>query len=286
MATTTFESTGELLERERELSSLTDALADIGSNGRGRLAFVRGEAGVGKTALVRRFCSLVPTRILWGGCEPLFTPRPLGPFLDIAEAAGGELARATAGEPKPYEVAAELLRELGGSATTAVVVEDVHWADEATLDVLRLLARRIDSVPALLVATYRDDELDRRHPLRGVLGELGTRALRVVVEPLSPDGVAELAASHPVDPGELYRKTNGNPFFVNEVLAGGGQEIPNTVRDAILARAARLSTGASPVPGRIVHSDPRFSTESGHLSTARGRREARSRAGAGLSLRR
>jgi len=245
MATTTFESTGELLERAHEVSSLSDALAAIGSDGRGRLALVRGEAGVGKTALVRRFCELSPpARILWGSCEPLFTPRPLGPFLDIAQAVGGELARATAGEPKPYEMASELLRELGGSAPTTVVVEDLHWADEATLDVLRLVARRIDSVPALLVATYRDDELDRRHPLRGVLGELGTRAVRVVVEPLSPHGVAELAASHPVDAHELYRKTNGNPFFVTEALAAGLAGVPETVRDAVLARAALLGARA------------------------------------------
>src|SRR5437867_5523646 len=123
MGTMTYQSTGQLLERADELSSLAAVLAGVGADRRGRLALVRGEAGVGKTALIRRFCELADaTRTLWGSCEPLFTPRPLGPFLDIAEIAGGELARATAGEPKPYEVAAELLRELAGSAATAVVV--------------------------------------------------------------------------------------------------------------------------------------------------------------------
>ena len=258
MATTTFESTSELLERASELARLADALSAVRSERQGRFAFVRGEAGVGKTSLVRRFCALAPeTRVLWGGCEPLFTPRPLGPFLDIAETAGGELARATSGEPKPYELAAELLRELGGSRTTAVIVEDVHWADEATLDVLRLLARRIESVPALLVATYRDDELDRRHPLRGVLGELGRRALRIVVEPLSPTAVGELAASNTIDAEELYRKTNGNPFFVTEALAAGGAGVPETVRDAVLARAAPLTASAREVLDAVAVVPPR-----------------------------
>jgi DNA-binding CsgD family transcriptional regulator/tetratricopeptide (TPR) repeat protein len=102
-------------------------------------------------------------------------------------------------------------------------------------------------VRTLLVATYRDDELDRRHPLLGVLGELGGRALRIVVEPLSPDAVGELAASYTIDGEELYRKTNGNPFFVTEALAAGGAGVPETVRDAVLARAAQLSPAAREV---------------------------------------
>ncbi len=172
------------------LAALAELLADVTATGQGRLVLVRGEAGVGKTALVRRFCEdEQPARVLWGGCDALFTPRPLGPFLDVAHAAGGELDRVATSGAKPYEVAAALMRELEGSAACIVVVEDVHWADEATLDVLRIVARRIEALPALIVATYRDDELDRRHPLRMVLGELafGQRTARVVVESLSPD---------------------------------------------------------------------------------------------------
>ena len=238
----------ELLERSHELSALADSLAGVVESARGRLVLVRGEVGVGKTALARRFCDEQRSgaRVLWGACDALFTPRPLGPFLDIARAAGGELERVAASAPRPYEFAGALMRELSGPPSTVVVVEDVHLADEATLDVLRIVTRRVETLPALIVVTFRDDELDRRHPLRSLLGELtaGERAARIVVEPLSPAAVATLAAPHAVDVDELYRKTNGNPFFVTEALASAGAEVPDTVRDAVLARAARLSSGA------------------------------------------
>jgi DNA-binding CsgD family transcriptional regulator len=242
-----------LLERAPELSVLSDSLAAVVASAHGRLVLVRGEAGVGKTALVRRCCDdQRSARVLWGACDALFTPRPLGPFLDIAQAAGGELERVAASGAPPYEVAGALMRELIGSPSSVVVVEDLHWADEATLDVLRIVARRVETLPALIVVTYRDDELDRRHPLRSLLGELmlGDRAARVVVEPLSPEAVTSLAAAHRVgvdicvDVDDLYSKTNGNPFFVTEALAAAGAEVPDTARDAVLARAARLSSGA------------------------------------------
>ena len=128
---------------------------------------------------------------------------------------------------------------------TVVVLEDVHWADEGTLDVLRLLGRRLRSTPALVIASYRDDELARSHPLRVVLGEVArSDASRLRLDPLSADAVARLAEPHGVDGGELYRSTAGNPFFVSEVLAAGQGEIPQTVRDAVLARASGLSAPA------------------------------------------
>ena len=126
------------------------------------------------------------------------------------------------------------------------MIEDLHWADEATLDVVKLLVRRIEGAPALILASYRDDELDRAHPLRLVLGEFATGQAveRLKLESLSPAAVATLAEPHGVDVDELYRKTEGNPFFVTEVLAAGEDEIPDTIRDAVLARAARLSPAA------------------------------------------
>ena len=238
----------ELLERGSALAALAGLLEDVSATGHGRLVLVRGEAGVGKTALVRRFTDdAAPVRVLRGTCDPLYTPRPLGPFLDIAHTTGGELERAATGGVKPYEVAAALMRELEGAAPSVVLIEDVHWADEATLDVLRIVARRVETLPVLIVATYRDDELDRRHPLRRALGELnhGDRTTRLAVEPLSPEAVAALAAPHGVDADDLYRKTNGNAFFVTEVLAADGAEVPDTARDAVLARAARLSPEAT-----------------------------------------
>ena len=125
----------------------------------------------------------------------------------------------------------------------------MHWADEATLDVLRLLARRVETVPALVIASYRDDELDPAHPLRIVLGELTTtqNVGRMKLVLLSPGAVAQLAEPYGVDADELYRKTAGNPFFVVEALAAGAEGIPETVREAVLARAARLSPAARTV---------------------------------------
>jgi DNA-binding CsgD family transcriptional regulator/tetratricopeptide (TPR) repeat protein len=240
---------GVLLERAAELSMLVDCLEAVERSSRGQVLLVGGEAGVGKTTLVRRFCEQrgQSARILWGACDPLFAPSPLGPLLDVAEETGGELEAVVARGAMPYEVAAALAHELSARAPTVFVLEDVHWADEATLDVLRLLARRVEAVPALVVASYRDDALDRTHPLRILLGELATsRAVRrVKLVRLSPGAVAQLAEPYGVDAGELYRKTAGNPFFVIEALAAGAEEIPDTVRDAVLARAARLSPGGA-----------------------------------------
>src|SRR5205807_1312800 len=116
--------------------------------------------GAGKTSVVRRFFTQVasPARVLWGACDPLFTPRPLGPFLEMADRADGELARALESDARPHEVASALLRELRERQPTVVVLEDVQWADEETLDVVRPVGRRIADVRALVVATYRDDE--------------------------------------------------------------------------------------------------------------------------------
>jgi len=238
----------ELLERSRQLGALDESLGAVLSSSRGRLVLVGGEAGVGKTALVSRFCEEHgrSARVLSSACDALFTPRPLGPLLDVAQITGGEFEELVESGARPHEVAAALMGELRTRAPTILVIEDLHWADEATLDVLKLLARRIEGAPALILASYRDDELDRAHPLRLVLGEFasGQAVERLRIEPLSPAAVATLAEPYGVDADELYRKTEGNPFFVSEVLAAGEGEIPDTVRDAVLARAARLSPAA------------------------------------------
>ena len=179
----------QLLERVDALALLEESLAAVKSGASGRLVLVAGEAGVGKTALLRRFREdQRALRILWGSCDPLFMPRPLGPLLDIAELTGGELAQLVQGEVRPHEVATELLHELELHAPTIVVLEDLHYADEATLDVLRLVGRRIESCSALALVSYRDDELEPTHPLRIVLGELATSTAiqRLKLEPLSP----------------------------------------------------------------------------------------------------
>ena len=226
---------------------LGESVEAVRSSSRGRLVFVAGEAGVGKTALLTRFCEdhADGARVLWGACDALFTPRPLGPFLDIAESTGGELAQAVESGAGTFELAAALMSELRRRSPTILVLEDAHWADDATLDLLRLLARRVKSLPVALLVSYRQTELSRFHPLRQVLGEFGSApsSVRLKLAPLSPAAVARLAEEHGVDGAALHARTGGNPFFVTEVLAAG-EEIPETVRDAVLSRAARLTPAA------------------------------------------
>jgi DNA-binding CsgD family transcriptional regulator len=235
-----------LLERTGELAALGRSLAKA-RDGQGSLVLVSGEAGIGKTTLLRAFCDAQRggARVLWGACDPLFTPRPLGPLLDIAEVVGGELAELVQGRATPHDVTMALRRELGRRAPAIVVIDDAQWADEATLDVLRLLADRLEGVRAAVIVAYRD-ELDRWHPLRIVVGEIGAgRAItRVRLQPLSLQAVTSLAAQYGASPAELYGKTRGNPFFVTEVLGASDIGVPPTVRDAVLARAARLSPAA------------------------------------------
>ncbi|HTP19519.1 MAG TPA: AAA family ATPase [Solirubrobacteraceae bacterium] len=235
-----------LLEREPHLAKLEKALCEVRANSTGRLVVLAGEAGAGKTALLRRFCRDIAgsSHVMWGACAPLRTPRPLGPLVDVAEATGGELEELVTAAERPYEIASALLRELRRRALTVLVLEDLQWADEATIDVLALLGTRIATTTALVLVSYRDDELDRTHQLRVVLGEVVRGPGRVRVDPLSERAVLELAASHDVDGEELFARTGGNPFFVTEVLATERQEVPETVRDAVLARTARLSEGA------------------------------------------
>jgi DNA-binding CsgD family transcriptional regulator len=247
MAVVTFARAGELLERDELLAELHSFLADARA-GNGRLVLVGGEAGAGKTALARRFCDEVTgaATVLCGGCDPLLTPRPLAPFHEIGDAVGDPLLGAIGGGAGAHEVAAALLAVGDRRTPLLLVLEDVHWADEATLDVLRVLGRRVERAPALVLATYRDDELDRSHPLRIVFGELATVGAinRVAVEPLSVEAVARLAEGSSIDADALYHLTSGNPFYVTEVLASGGAEIPETVRDIVLSRVARLSASA------------------------------------------
>jgi DNA-binding NarL/FixJ family response regulator len=237
-----------LLERASELSRLHQCASDAAETRSGRVLLVYGEAGIGKTALLRQFRSALPGRfnVLWGACDPLFTPRPLGPLLEPAEELGGELAVLMAGEVGPYEVARALLAGLRGCAPSVLILEDLQWADEATLDVVRLLARHVESAAVLLVLSFRNDCLHRSHPLGLVLGEFPPHAVaaRLELSGLSRDAVEELVSGTSLHADAVHARTAGNPFYVTEVLAAGGAVVPATVRNAVQARIERLTPPA------------------------------------------
>jgi DNA-binding CsgD family transcriptional regulator len=238
----------DLLERDAFIAALDGLLADAGT-GDGRLVLIGGDAGIGKTALIDAFCQshASTTRVLAGACDALSTPRPLGPLLDISRQAGGELQRLLTTGANREPIFGALLNELGQhSQPIIVVIEDIHWADDATVDLIRFLARRLSGLRALVIATYRDVEIGPHHPFRLCLGDLATSrsVRRIVLPPLSEEAVRVLAGSSSLDPSALHRQTGGNPFFVAEILASGEPGMPATVRDAVLARIARLGSDA------------------------------------------
>src|SRR5262249_22570817 len=128
---------------------------------------------------------------------------------------------------------------------TVVVIEDLHWADEATADLLSYLGRRLARIPALILATYRDEEIAADHPLRVVLGDLATQrsTRRMRMPPLSASAVAALAGPHDVAAAELHRITGATRFYVSETLEAGWPSTPPPARDAVGARLARATPG-------------------------------------------
>ena len=249
----------KLLERDELLSSLQVLLRNAAA-GQGSLLFLEGEAGIGKTSLLRAFADSQQARmrVYWGACDALQTPRPLGPLFDIAAQMKGELQAALDGNLERLRVFSSFLAEVA-RPPALIVLEDLHWADEATLDFLRYAGRRIGRTHSLLVVSFRSDEVGPSHALRLVLGDLATSgARRLAPAPLSAAAIRELIGDRNLDPAELQTKTSGNPFFVTEIVAAGGVGVPATVRDAVLARAGRLRPSARAILDAAAVAGPRI----------------------------
>jgi DNA-binding CsgD family transcriptional regulator/tetratricopeptide (TPR) repeat protein len=214
---------------------------------------VKGEAGIGKSSLVEALRSHLPAegRMLVGYCDDLATPRTLGPFRDLVGSVGTELSRAVTDGSDRDRVLTALRTELTWpDHPTVLVIEDIHWADDATLDALRYLIRRIADLPAVLILTYRDDELNREHPLHGLLGQASRsdHVRHLPLHRLSQQAVRQLSAGSSVDAHSLFELTSGNPFFVHELLASAqGERVPPTIADAVLARVRSLDPSVQDV---------------------------------------
>jgi predicted ATPase len=210
----------ELWEREFELDRLSSLLAGA-ADGNGCVVLVRGEAGIGKTTLVRRFLDSLgdDARVLIGWCDDLATPRELGPLWDMTLDEPGLVATIESGDrSRLYSAAVELIGH--NDLPTVFVIEDVQWADGATLDLIKVLGRRIDRSRCLLLLTYRDEELDADHRLRLVFGDLPPHAVeRLALSPLSDETIEQIAAAHRRDGALLIAESGGNPFYLSELLA-------------------------------------------------------------------
>ena len=225
-----------LLEREEALRELAAAFAQA-RDGRGSVCLVFGEAGIGRTALCNAFITGIDARVLKGSCEAFFSPRPLGPIHDfVAELDPGPAALLRQ-DNDHIEVFTRIIRSLKAQATV-LCLEDLHWADPATLDFVRFVGHRIDKCCVLLLLTYRDDELSETHPLRRLLGDLRGPVRRIKLVPLSPLAVENLARNAGKSAEGVAAAAAGNPFEVIELLKTGGG-LPESVRDAVLARVTK-----------------------------------------------
>lgn len=240
----------QLLDRERDLDVLSAALVRAVA-GQGRVALVTGEAGIGKTSLLRAFLSgIAPEiRVLKGACEDLKVAEPLGPLRDLLRDVEPELAKGISGTDNLLSLFDEVLSICAAQpAGTVVVLEDLHWADDSTADLVRFLARRVGDHPIFLIVSARAEQAANRQLVRQVFGDLPTEILhRIPLAPLSEVAVAQLCQGTNRDPERVFRASGGNAFYVCELLQNSGESLPLSIRDAVLSRVDRLDRDARAV---------------------------------------
>ncbi|MGC2240495.1 MAG: AAA family ATPase [Acidimicrobiia bacterium] len=229
-----------LVERDEQLETLHALMAEPVETG--SVALISGEAGFGKTSLLRTFIAGLDHRyeILEAACEPVGVPTAFAPLFDLLDSFPDELRedlRAGAGRPAVYAGMLDLLK----GDRVVLTIEDLQWADEATLGLVRYLGRRIAPTRSSLIVTFRDEELDLTHPLHLVTADLALVGTRIDLPPLSLSGVKELTKGLVLDPIEVHAATLGNPFLVEEVVRHPESKLPSTIANTVMARAAKLS---------------------------------------------
>ncbi len=236
-----------LVEREASIAQFGEAVDKL-TKGTGGIALVSGEAGIGKTSFLEEARRIYEKQLMfyWSGCDPLLTPRPFGPVHDIATKLSEKVLTLLENGASPSNIYSQLYQELELTNEPIVLLfEDVHWADFATLDLFKFLARRIAFVKCLLVMSYRDDEVIEQHPLRTVLDVLPSfHTSRIQIPPLTESGISQLAAGSNHNSATLLQITAGNPFYITELLAvrhTDKNHIPVSVKEAINSRLLHLA---------------------------------------------
>lgn len=235
----------DLLERESQLASLSSMLNEA-IEGSGKAVLVSGEAGIGKTALVEQFVTHQQStvRVLRGGCDPLVISHALCPLHDMARQLTQTRLGEMVWEARQIELFYYFLQIIEAEPTI-LIFEDIHWADEATLDLLSFMVRRLQQMSCLLIATYRDDEISVTHPLTPVLGLFrGNVVQRIKLQPLTRDTVTRWAEEAGKSVDGIYEATGGNPLYITETLISDLEGIPQSISEIVLARLARLSDDA------------------------------------------
>jgi DNA-binding CsgD family transcriptional regulator/tRNA A37 threonylcarbamoyladenosine biosynthesis protein TsaE len=251
----------QLLERENQLKTLNNLFTSVQS-GNGKVAVITGEAGIGKTSLIEEFAKQhePKIKILWGSCDALKTPRPLSPLYDICFQMNSILTKKLKEENEIYKIFNDFLFELSKDKKALIlVIEDIHWADEATLDLIKFLGRRINRHCILLAITYRDDESNMQNSLSLLTADIPPNNIsRIKLNPLSEKSVNNLEKYFGFKNDEIYNKTAGNPLFVFELISNKNERLPSSIKDIVLSKLSNLSSETrkfleliSVIPGRI-----------------------------------